>query len=57
MTRIFDKIDQDLLSALRATPQVSKRANFCVSTFPLVAEPIKLAAQNARRDVAKGLIT
>ena len=30
MARIFDNIDQDLLGALRATMQVSKRSDFCV---------------------------
>lgn len=30
MPRIFDNIDQDLLSALRATMQVSHRSDSCV---------------------------
>lgn len=29
MARVFDTRDQDLLSALRATMQVSKRSDFC----------------------------
>src|SRR5471030_1996207 len=35
MERIFDNIDQDLLSALRATLQVSKRSDFCVGYLNL----------------------
>ena len=35
MARIFDNIDQDLLSALRATMQVSKRSDFCVGYLNL----------------------
>lgn len=30
MARVFDHIDQELLSALWATLSVSKRADFCV---------------------------
>lgn len=30
MARIFDNIDQDLLTTLRATMKVSHRSNFCV---------------------------
>ena len=30
MARIFGNIDQDLLTALRATMQVSHRSDFCV---------------------------
>jgi superfamily II DNA or RNA helicase len=35
MARIFDNIDQDLLSALRATLGVSKRSDFCVGYLNL----------------------
>lgn len=35
MARIFDNIDQDLLGALRATLQVSKRSDFCVGYLNL----------------------
>lgn len=35
MARIFDNIDQDLLGALRATMQVSKRSDFCVGYLNL----------------------
>jgi superfamily II DNA or RNA helicase len=35
MARIFDNIDQDLLSALRATMQVSHRSDFCVGYLNL----------------------
>ena len=35
MARIFDNIDQDLLSALRATLEVSKRSDFCVGYLNL----------------------
>ncbi len=35
MARIFDNIDQDLLAALRATLQVSKRSDFCVGYLNL----------------------
>jgi hypothetical protein len=35
MARIFDNIDQDLLTALRATMQVSHRSDFCVGYLNL----------------------
>jgi superfamily II DNA or RNA helicase len=35
MPRIFDNIDDDLLSALRATMKVSKRSDFCVGYLNL----------------------
>jgi superfamily II DNA or RNA helicase len=35
MTRIFDNINQDLLPALRATMEVSKRSDFCVGYLNL----------------------
>ncbi len=35
MARIFDNIDQDLLTALRATLQVSRRSDFCVGYLNL----------------------
>ena len=35
MARIFDNIEQDLLGALRATLQVSKRSDFCVGYLNL----------------------
>src|SRR5882762_9011327 len=35
MARIFDNIDQDLLAALRATLEVSRRSDFCVGYLNL----------------------
>ena len=35
MTRIFDNIDQDLLTTLRGTLQVSRHADFCVGYLNL----------------------
>ena len=35
MARIFDNIDQDLLTTLRATMQVSRRSDFCVGYLNL----------------------
>ena len=35
MARIFDNIDQDLLTTLRATLQVSRRSDFCVGYLNL----------------------
>lgn len=35
MSRIFDNIEQALLSALRATMQVSRRSDFCVGYLNL----------------------
>ena len=61
MPRIFDNIAQSLLSALCDTLQVADRADSCVGyfnlrSFPLVPAPVKVAAQNAYRDVERGLI-
>jgi len=52
MARIFENIDNDPDERARL------RAEFAhiLSTFPLVAEPVKIAALNAWRDVQTGLI-
>jgi hypothetical protein len=50
MARIFDNIDQDLLSALRATMQVSKRSDFCVgypTSLMRVSAAIRLSGGKA----------
>ncbi len=49
MARIFDNIDNDLLTTLRATEQMSQRSFFFVGT-----EPVKLAAQNKVVTLKKG---
>ena len=35
MARIFDNIDNDLLTTLRATMQVSRRSDFCLGYLTL----------------------
>jgi len=45
MARIFDNIDQDLLSALRATMQVSKRSDFCVGYQSIIVDGLDVAMQ------------
>lgn len=65
MPRIFDNISHPLLSALRAELDGLvahlyglTEAEFAhiLGTFPLVAEPVKIAALNTWRDVERGLI-
>jgi hypothetical protein len=52
MARIFDNIDNDLLTTLRATMQVSHRSDFCVGCL----NPRGCQASYVWRDVERGLI-
>ena len=65
MPRVFDNIDQRLLPILRAelNGQIAHlygltETEFAhiLNTFPLVTEPVKVAALNAYRDVERGLL-
>ena len=60
MAGIFDKIDTDPTerARLRAELDGLSEAEFALilDTFPLLPQPVKVAAQNAYREVERGLI-